>query len=92
MVIFLENRRLHNFERGKMETYLDVKELSERIKMSPGTLRNLIWKKVLVEGVHYVKPTPRKILFVWSAVEAWMWEGQGQNTRASGPPKGLINI
>ena len=55
-----------------MEQYLTTKELSALIKMAPGTLRNLIWKRVLKEGVHYVRPTPRKVLFVWSAVEAWL--------------------
>lgn len=55
-----------------MEEYLTTTELSERIKMAPGTIRNLVWKKSLKEGIHYIKPTPRKILFVWSAVESWL--------------------
>lgn len=75
-----------------MEEYLSVKELSCRIKMKPGTIRNLIWKRVLLEGVHFIKPTPRKILFVWSAVEEWMWGRASQNLRPEGAPKGLINI
>ena len=55
-----------------MEEYLTTTELSERIKMAPGTIRNLVWKKNLKEGIHYIKPTPRKILFIWSAVETWL--------------------
>lgn len=40
-----------------MEEYLTTKELSIRIKMAPGTIRNLVWKKSFLEGIHYVKPT-----------------------------------
>lgn len=59
-----------------MEQYLTVKELGERIKMTPGTIRNLVWKKVFIKGVHYLKPTPRKLVFIWSAVEAWLHGAQ----------------
>ena len=55
-----------------MEEYLTVKELSSRIKMAPGTIRNLVWKGVLLENIHFVRPTPRKILFVWNRIEAWI--------------------
>ena len=55
-----------------MEEYLTITELSSRIKMTPGTIRNLVWKNHLIENVHYVKPTPRKLLFVWSAIESWL--------------------
>jgi len=55
-----------------MEEYLSTTELSDRIKMAPGTIRNLVWKKEFEENVHFVKPTPRKVLFLWSAVEEWV--------------------
>ena len=73
-----------------MEQYLTMKELSDKIKMTPGTIRNLVWKKELKENVHYVKPTPRKILFVWSAIEGWLYAGR-QN-RAVNKIKSFINI
>ena len=57
------------------EEFLTVDELCSRVKMARGTIRNLVWKKELVEKVHYIKPTPRKILFIWSAVEAWLYGG-----------------
>ena len=57
------------------EEFLTTRELSSRIKMAVGTVRNLVWQGQLVQGVHYVKPTPRKILFLWSAVEAWLYGG-----------------
>lgn len=73
-----------------MEEYLTTEELSKKIKMTPGTIRNLVWKKDLKENVHYVKPTPRKILFVWSAIEGWLYAGR-QN-RMVNKEKGFINI
>ena len=56
-----------------MEEYLTTKELSARIKMTPGTIRNLVWAGKLHRNVHYLKPTPRKLLFIWSAVEDWLY-------------------
>ena len=76
-----------------MEEYLTTTELSERIKMAPGTIRNLVWKKSLKEGIHYIKPTPRKILFVWSAVESWLHrESSPVHTRINMQSNSLINI
>jgi len=60
-----------------MEEYLTTQELSDRIKMAPGTIRNLVWKRTLREGVHYVKPSARKLLFVWSRIEQWLYSQQG---------------
>jgi hypothetical protein len=57
-----------------MDEYLTVKELSSRIKMAEGTIRNLVWKNQFQQNIHYVKPTPRKILFLWSAIEVWLRE------------------
>jgi len=51
---------------------MTVNELGSRIKMSPGTIRNLVWQKKLLKDIHYLKPTPRKLLFIWSAVESWL--------------------
>lgn len=59
-----------------MEEYLTTKELSRRIKMAPGTIRNLVWQQVLIENTHYVKPTPKKILYLWSAIESWLHNGK----------------
>ena len=55
-----------------MEEYLTTIELGKRIKMAPGTIRNLVWKGEFQENVHYLKPTPRKLLFMWSAIEIWL--------------------
>ena len=54
------------------EEYLTVAELSERIKFSKQTIYNLISKKVFEINKHFIKPRPKKILFIWAEVKAWM--------------------
>jgi hypothetical protein len=56
-----------------MHEFLTTDELSARIKMAPGTIRNLVWKNEFKKNIHYLKPTPRKLIFLWSAVEAWLF-------------------
>ena len=76
-----------------MEEYLTTAELSQRIKMTPGTIRNLVWKNEFKENIHYLKPTKRKLLFVWSQVHEWMHRGSSRDEadmRAQG--NSLINI
>ena len=55
-----------------MEEYLTVSELSARIKFSKQTLYNLIYRGTFVIGIHYLKPSPKKILFKWSEIHKWM--------------------
>jgi hypothetical protein len=55
-----------------MEDYLTVDELSSKIKYSKQSLYNLIYKKTFILGKHYFKPTPKKILFKWAAIQAWI--------------------
>ena len=80
-----------------MEEYLTTKELSGRIKLAPGTIRNLVWKKVFQENVHFLRPTPRKILFMWSRIEAWLHSKENMEPDSHSSNKGsqtesLINI
>ena len=79
----------------KMEEYLTVSELSARIKMAEGTIRNLVYQKKFKETVHYVKPTPRKLLFLWSEVEQWLLgsvSGSPNRTKVGNQENGLIQI
>jgi hypothetical protein len=69
---FLANPNKRQRKGFIMEEYLTTTELSQRIKMAPGTIRNLVWKREFRENTHYLKPTRRKLLFVWSQVEAWL--------------------
>ena len=55
-----------------MEEYLTVKELSEKIKFSKQSLYNLIHRGTFVLGKHYLKPTPKKVLFKWTEIRSWM--------------------
>lgn len=51
-------------------TYLDTKQLSDRIHYTPRTIRDSLMDNVLIEGVHYFRPFGgRKILFIWEAIE-----------------------
>ena len=75
-----------------MEQYLTTEELSKRIKMTPGTIRNLVWKNEFKKNVHYVKPTSRKILFLWSGIESWLFGGRKTDNREAKSENGLIHI
>ena len=76
-----------------MEESLTTSELSTRIKMAPGKIRNLVWKKELKENVHYLRPTPRKILFVWSQVQEWLYSKPSMDIeKPNASSRSLINI
>lgn len=57
------------------EEYHTTKELSKRIKYAEQTIYNWVCQGKLKRGVHYVKPTKRKLLFKWSAMQAWIEQG-----------------
>ena len=71
-----------------MEEYLTTQELSEWIKMEPGTIRNLVWKGVLKEKIHYVKPSKRKLLFIKGAITGWLHGNKPESNKG----ESLINI
>jgi hypothetical protein len=54
------------------EEYLTVDELSERIKYKKQSLYNLIYRREFVLGKHYLKPSPKKILFKWTEIIDWL--------------------
>jgi hypothetical protein len=55
-----------------MEEYITAEELSSRIKEKKQTVYNRIYKQEFILGIHYVKPTPKKLLFKWSAIVRWL--------------------
>jgi len=55
-----------------VEEYLTVNQLSERIKLKKQTIYNHISKKTFVLNYHYVKPSPKKVLFLWSKIHEWL--------------------
>jgi len=54
-----------------VKEYLSLRELTERIPYSEGSIRNLMTAGKLRRGVHYVKPRGR-VMFRWSAVQTWL--------------------
>ncbi len=61
----------------KSDEYLTTKELGLRIKYATQTIYNMISKGVFIEGQHYIKPSKGKLLFIWSAINAWL-EGESK--------------
>ena len=62
---------LKTVDSGNDPEYLSIRELSERIPYTEGTIRNLMSKGQLRLGEHYVKPRGR-VMFRWPAVRAWL--------------------
>jgi hypothetical protein len=78
---------------------LTVAELSAKIKFSKQAIYNLIYRGEFILNKHYLKPLPKKILFIWTAIEEWMENPSGNpapNAKASQSnaikPKSQINI
>jgi predicted DNA-binding transcriptional regulator AlpA len=82
------------------ETYLTVKELSEKIKYSQQSIYNMIHKGIFIKGTHYIKPSRKKVLFLWTEVHAWLESPKEENVEIQKPihietiqtNKSLINI
>ncbi|HOV88031.1 MAG TPA: helix-turn-helix domain-containing protein [Syntrophobacteraceae bacterium] len=70
-----------------MEEYLTIKELCERIKYERQTIYNLIHRGIFKLGEHFLKPSPKKILFRWSAIQAWLGEISHTEDSPPGPYK-----
>ena len=51
---------------------MTVKELSQQIQFAPQTIYNKIHTGEFVLNIHYYKPSSKKILFIWSAIEEWL--------------------
>jgi hypothetical protein len=76
-----------------MEKYFTVNELSEKIKFSKQSLYNLIYKGTFVLGKHYLKPTPKKILFKWSEIQRWLGESLcADDNSPIDSAKGTLNL
>ncbi len=58
------------------EDYIDLKELCKRLSTARQTIYNKISSGILIEGVHFFKPTNGKLIFKWSAMLEW-FESKG---------------
>jgi len=70
-----------------MENYLTVNELGAMIRMAPQTIYNKIHKKEFILGIHYLKPSRKKILFKESAIIDWLGSTPEEQTIQEQPEK-----
>ncbi len=66
---------------------MTIDELCGRIKFQRQTIYNLIHRKMFLPGKHFLKPSPKKILFRWSAIQAWIGESTQPEVPAPEPPE-----
>jgi hypothetical protein len=66
---------METHERVHQSEYLSITELCARIRYAPKSIYNMISQGVFKEGTHYFKPTKRKLLFSWPAMEQWIRGG-----------------
>ena len=69
--------------------YLSLAELVERIPYKPQTIYNWIHAGVWQLGVHYYKPTPRKLIFHYPTIQRWVggtkhWQRPHESTSENG--------
>lgn len=66
-------------------TYLTPEQTAERLRFSPRYFRNVVMKRHLLEGVHYVRAFEgRKYLLIWERVEEELLR-HADSTTSSGP-------
>lgn len=74
-----------------MNKYLSPKETGAALKYAEQTIYNMIHSGKFVEGVHYFRPTPRKILFSREAIIRWV-EGSTEDSPHISPANCSICI
>jgi len=55
-----------------MEEYLTVDEVCQKTKYARQSVYNMINRNIFKLNEHFYKPTPKKLLFKASAIEAWL--------------------
>ncbi len=61
---------------NRMEEYLKIGEVAERLKLSPKTIKNKMASGIFKRGVHYFSPRGMGPRFKWNAVVAWLEQSQ----------------
>jgi hypothetical protein len=74
------------------ETYLTTEELSRKIKHAKQTLYNFIHTRVFQQGVHFIKPSRKKILWVWPEIEKWLAEKSSGNHVDLGVKPNILSL
>jgi len=62
------------------EEYLTTAELSQKIKHAKQTLYNGIHERIFQQGVHFIKPSRKKILWIWPEMENWLQQRSAEMT------------
>jgi helix-turn-helix protein len=57
---------------NRMDEYLTITEVAQRLKLKPKTVRNKMNAGVFTEGVHYFRRKGIGTRFKWGAVVAWL--------------------
>ena len=55
-----------------MDEYLSMTEFCKLTRYKPQAVYNLIYRKELQLGKHYIKPTRKKILFKVEEIRKWL--------------------
>ena len=58
------------------EEYLTIEGLGERLDLKPKTVRNKMVNGTFIKGVHYFSPNGIGPRFKWSAIVAWLEQGE----------------
>ena len=66
------------------EEYLTIAELSARLKVKPKTIKNKMASGIFKKGVQYFSPPGLGPRFKWSAVVAWMEQGEASRQQDEG--------
>ncbi|WP_261881607.1 hypothetical protein [Vibrio pelagius] len=62
------------------QTLLTARELAERIKFSANYINSSLRDSIFIEGKHYIRPfNGRKILYIWEAIEADLYQSATRN-------------
>jgi len=67
-------------KRQAVEEYLTISEVAARLKLKPKTIKNKMAAGIFQRGIHYFSRPGISPRFKWSAVVAWLEEGNREMT------------
>jgi predicted DNA-binding transcriptional regulator AlpA len=67
------------------DIYIGIKELCARLSVARQSIYNKINTGILIEGIHFFKPTGGKLLFKWSAMLEWVERAGGKPLHPHNP-------
>jgi hypothetical protein len=70
----------------RMDEYLTIAEVAERLKLTPKTVRNKMASGVFKKGEHYFRREGIGARFKWGAVVAWLEQTETPAADGEGIP------